>query len=255
MFAKERQDQIAALLKKSGAITTSDLVARFAVSLETIRRDLLTMEQQGRLSRVHGGAVVRGDMKTYTELRVRNNEYAREKDALARAAMQLVQEGDIIAIDAGSTAISFAEALKEVFQKLTVITHSLDVFERLRDHKEFTVLLCAGHYMRNENAFYGALALNAMRCLHATKGFVFPGAVSLKYGICDFNQELLQMQQQILESSDEIYVLADSSKFEKKSLLKLDDMKSNYCYVTDNGLPPELRKLYAENGLRVITDA
>ena len=75
--------------------------------------------------------------------------------------------------------------------------------------------------MRNENAFYGALALNAMRCLHATKGFVFPGAVSLKYGICDFNQELLQMQQQILESSDEIYVLADSSKFARKAGLIL----------------------------------
>ena len=255
MLAKERQNEIDALLQKNGAVTTGDLMTRFDVSLETVRRDLMVMEQQGRLARVHGGAVVHGEMKTYAELRVRNLEYSDEKLMLGRAAAQLVQEGDIIAIDAGSTALGFAEALKARLSRLTVITHSLDVFECLCNYRDFSVILCAGHYMRAENAFYGALTLGVLRELHAPKLFLCPAAVSLRGGICDFNLELFQIQQQMLKIADEVYVLADSSKFEKNALLKLDDMKSNYCYVTDNGLPPELRKLYAENGLRVITDA
>ena len=127
MFARERQEKIYEQLQKSGAVTTSGLVNVFHVSIETIRRDLLAMELQGRLSRVHGGAVAKKDMKPFFDLKKRSAEQCRQKSEISFKAMDCISNGDIIGIDAGSTAVLFAEALKEHFSRLTVITHSLDV--------------------------------------------------------------------------------------------------------------------------------
>ena len=123
MLAKERQEKILELLQRNGAVTTSHLVDLFQVSIETVRRDLLSMEQQGRLSRVHGGAVAKQNMKPFYELEKRNTEYSGEKLALSRKAAEFVSEGDVIGIDVGSTANFFADALKERFSRLTVITY------------------------------------------------------------------------------------------------------------------------------------
>ena len=145
MFAKERQDKIYLMIQKKGAVTTSNLVECFGVSIETIRRDLLSMEQKGQLVRVHGGAVRKNDMNPFLDLQQRNKEYSEQKRELSLKAAEFVCDGDIIGIDAGSTVISFTEVLKEKFSKLTVVTHSLDVFEILRDHENFSVILCGGH--------------------------------------------------------------------------------------------------------------
>lgn len=254
MFAKERQDKIYSLLQQNGAVSTPDLMNIFQVSIETIRRDLLSMEQQNLLRRVHGGAVTAGEMLPFHTLELRNEEHPDEKLELSKIAMQFIQEGDIIGVDAGSTAISFAHTLKEHFSKLTIITHSMDVFNILHRHAEFTLLLCGGHFMQDENAFYGELALNFMDQLHMQKAFLFPSGISLKFGLCDYQQELAQMQKKLLDCSDTAYILADSSKYEKTALLKIDPMKPEYIYITDSGLSEDLKKIYRENNLQVITE-
>lgn len=253
MFAKERQDLIYKKVCENGAVTTADLVQTFDVSIETIRRDLLCMEKGRLLKRVHGGAVAIGEMRRVNSLDMRNEENSREKAELAEAAASLVNEGDIIGIDAGSTAISLANALKENFSKLTVITHSLDVFEILCKHEDFKVILCGGNFLKDENAFYGTLTLDTLSRLNMQKVFIFPSAISLKHGICDYQQDLLQVQKKLLECSDSAYILADSTKFEKQALLKLDETREEYIYITDSNLTEELRKIYKENNINIIT--
>lgn len=254
MFAQERQEKIYDMIQKSGAVTTALLMKTFDVSIETVRRDLLSMENQGRLTRVHGGAVAKSDMKTYLDLNRRNKEHESYKDELSQKAAELVENGDIIAIDSGSTAISFAEALKDRFTNLTVVTHCLDVFKILCNHKEFKLILCGGHFLKRENAFYGELAMDTINRLHVRKAFIFPSAVSLEGGICDFQEELFQIQSRLIKRADEVFILADSSKFEKRALLKLDDMKKEYTYVTDSNLSFELSKLYMENDIKIYSN-
>lgn len=251
MFANERQDQIYDMIQKNGAVTTSTLVDFFGVSIETIRRDLLTMEHNGRLTRVHGGAVTKCGMKPFKELKERNKEFGKQKYELSIRAAEFISNGDIIGVDSGSTAVSFAEVLKEKFSKLTVVTHSMDVFEMLSNHKDFSVILCGGHYLREENAFYGELTLDMLNSLHIQKAFVFPSAVSFEYGIYDYQKDLYQIQKQLLKSSDEIFILADSSKFEKTSLFRLNNMTPEYVYITDHLLQDEIVKLYEENSIRI----
>lgn len=221
MFTKERQHIIEDMPQKNGVVTTSELVTYFGVSIETIRKDLLSMEQEGQLSRVHGGAVVKSDMKPFPELQQRNQEHSEQKAELSLKAIEFISNGDIIGIDSGSTAISLAEVVKDNFSKLTVVTHSLDVFNLLCNHEYFSLILCGGHYMRRENAFYGPLTLDTINNLHIQKSFIFPTAISFDGGIFDYEAELCQIQRQMMKSSDDIYILADSSKFEKRRYLRL----------------------------------
>lgn len=251
MLAENRRDEISELVRKNGAVTTSDMVSRFGVSIETIRRDFLHMEENGILKRVHGGAIAEQKMKRFNPLEERNKEFSREKRELSLNAIRFIEEGDIIAIDTGSTAILFAEVLRDSFSSLTVVTHSLDVFNILCHHKNFKTILCGGHFLREENSFYGSLALDSLRNIHVQKSFIFPSAVSIDFGVCDYNENLFLVQREMTLCAEHIFVLADSSKFEKRALLKVSDMKKEYTYITDSKLAEGLVKLYAENEINV----
>lgn len=253
LFANERRMKIYEILKVQGAVTTLALSQKFRVSVETIRKDLLVMEQNNALIRVHGGAVRTGSVKTYANLSERLEDKKDEKRALSYLAAKLVHEGDILAIDSGSTAIELTEVLIEQFQKLTIITHSTDVFERVNTQSDFEVLLCGGHYLREERAFYGSFVQDMLEKVHVNKVFLFPHAISLKNGICEYLPQLYEVQKRLIQTGDEIIVLADSSKYEKNALLKVCDMKSSFKYVTDAALPEKLKEIYKNNDIQIIT--
>ena len=113
--------------------------------------------------------------------------------------------------------------------------------------------LCGGEYLKQERAFYGVLTMDAYEKLHFQKAFIFPSAVSLAFGICDYQSDLYPIQRLLLRRADQTFILADSSKFEKQALLKVDDMRREYTYVTDNALPAQLQTLYRENDIRIYT--
>lgn len=253
MLAKERYQRILNLLKNNGAVTTNELTTLLDVSLETVRRDLLHLERNGKLQRVHGGAVSSVVMQPYAELPRRLEANPTGKTELCKTASMLVENGDIIFIDSGSTAVFFAHALFARDIRITVVTHSMDVFEILSADNRFRLILCGGFYDSGEKAFYGQLVIDTLKKLHVKKCFLCPTAVSIKGGVCDYNDALAQVQSQAIASSENIIVLADSVKFEKNALLKLCDISANHTYITDSLLPQHYRQIYEEQGISVIT--
>ena len=251
MLVENRKKHITDLLQVRDSVTTAELIQYFSVSAETVRRDLLEMEEENLLRRVHGGAVRVSEMKPFSHLKHRNQENIEKKQALAKAAAEFVHENDFIGIDMGSTANYFAQAVRERCSRLTVVTHALDVFEILRDQKNINLILCGGYYMARENSFYGALTLDILDRLHLSKAFIFPSAISLDAGITDHQQELYLVQRKIVDISDQIFVLADSTKFGKKALLKLDDVRPDYTYVTDSALDDAEYKKYTEQHIKL----
>ena len=253
MLASQRQQEILQQLRSQGAVTVATLTEQFSVSVETVRRDLLTMEKEGLLTRVHGGAVPITEMVSYQPLSRRDQEQSSQKDALARVAATLVNEGDYIAIGTGSTPIHFAQELRKRISNLTVVTYSMGVFNLLKDMPGYRLILLGGQYIPAENSFFGQLTLDTLDSLHVQKSFVFPSAISLDHGIWGFEETLYPLQQKLLQCCDQAYILADSSKFERTALFKVADMRTEYIYVTDPELPEQLQSLYAQNGLTVIT--
>ena len=251
MLAKERQNAIMDLLQENGAVTTSGLVSKFDVSTETVRRDLAELALKGKLMKVHGGAVLKTAMEPNLGLNQRSLIQNEQKRSVARKAISFLKDGDVIAIDSGSTGACFAEALAASPLRLTIITYSLSVFDALRNSPQFKVILCGGRYVPEEQVFWGDLTLSMLRRLHVQKAFLTPSAVSMQFGICDHEGEFVSIQREMIHFADEVFILADSSKFEKQALIQIDEMSRQFHYITDNGLSEELIQLYKNNDYQI----
>lgn len=253
MLSIERQSIIIEAAKKNGAVKTDELIKMFDVSAETIRRDLLALEEQGVLRRVYGGAVVCGGSVPNKNIDERREDFKAQKKELVRFATELISEGDIIAIDEGTTALRFADIIAERFNNLIVVTHSLDVLQRLIKNPDIEVVLCGGSYLRNENALCGELTATCYKNLHVMKSFVFPSAISMDGGIMATTEEMWRIQKVMMSIADEVVVMADSSKFEKSSLYKVCPLNQSYTYITDSGIADALTNLYEENGYKILS--
>ncbi len=253
MFANERMAYICDLLKKNGAVTTANLSSTLGVSIETIRKDLLMLEKEDRLFRVHGGAISNVNSVKRLSLKDRLVLNREEKQILSKAACDFISEGDILAIDTGSTSVEFAEILRLRFNELTVITHSIDVFELLKEKSGFKIILVGGLFMPEENAFYGMPTLETYKTLHANKAFITPAGISLKNGISCCNEPLMVVVRQMIESADKVFVLANSDKFEKTALFRLTSMSDEFTYITDSKISDNLKSLYKENDINIVT--
>ena len=252
MLASQRHNQIQALLQENGAVTIAGLMETFGISMETARRDLASMEKEGLLVRVHGGALPLSTARFYRPLKERMLDQQPQKLAIAHAAVEFVREGDYIFIGSGSTAVAFAQELIKRIRKLTVVTYSLDVFVTLRDVPEYTVLLTGGEYYSKEGTFRGPGAAAFLSSVYVQKSFIFPSVLSLDAGITCRTEELVRRLMPMLRQCDQVYVLADSSKFEQNAIYHIAPMRQNFIYITDKGLPQALQKKYAENHLRFI---
>ena len=251
MFASQRHDQIQMLLRENGAVTIAGLMETFGVSMETARRDLAAMEKAGLLVRVHGGALPLDSTQSYRPLQDRMQFQQSQKQAIARAAAKFVNEGDYIAVGAGSTALAFARELRKHFRRLTVVTYSLDVFDALRDMPEYTLIITGGTFNPAENALIGPATVAFLAEIYVQKAFIFPLMLSLEKGITGHTSPAPQMQM-LARQCDHVYVLADSTKFQKSSIYQISPMRQDFVYITDNNMPQPLRSIYADNHLNFI---
>lgn len=252
MLANERYNIILEILKNRRSVAVSELTQRFGVSIETIRRDLATLERKGLLERVHGGAVSISDqMRGMTSLHERLTENQDLKRELSLKAAELICENDIIAVDAGSTAIEFAKVLCEKFERLNIITYSRDVIDIISEKPNFKLTTTGGEYLAAERVFHGFLAIESLKKLHVSKSFLFPSAISTRYGITINTGEFYELHTALMSISDTVFILADSSKFETTSPIKVCEISSPNAIITDSKIDDMLLQLYVENGAKI----
>lgn len=252
MLASQRHNQIQVMLRENGAVTVAGLMETFGISMETARRDLAAMEKAELLTRVHGGALPLTTARFYRPLKERFQDQHSQKQAIAKAAAALVNDGDFISLGGGSTALAFAQALRNRVRTLTVVTYSLVVFEALRDMPDYTVMLSGGQLNTQEQILTGPAVANFFSGVYVQKAFIFPAVLSLKGGINFYTREITQWIAPMLHQCDQVYVLADSSKFELPVHFQTTPTRQDYIYITDKDLPEDLRQLYAKNNLKFI---
>lgn len=253
MIASQRKQFIQEMLKKNQAVIVAELVDLLEVSKETIRRDLEDLENNKLLVRVHGGAVPAKRMYQYEDINARIMSNMALKKQLAETAIKYIKDGDCIAIDSGTTASVFAMELKKrQFESLSIVTYSSEVFSILSDCPNYRVTVSGGDYLPREKIFYGFLANEAMKKLYFTKSFVVPLAISLEDGAHDCIREVYENQRILLSHADEVFILADSSKFETKGNHKICDLLPEHTIITDKQIPEAIYKLYKEHNLNLI---
>ncbi len=252
MLTEERRQAILALLEQCRSITTADLEQQFSVSGETLRRDLLALESEKKLIRVHGGAMRVDGGVAEKSFAIRHQENIPQKRELAAQAMAFIGEGDVIAVDSGSTGLILCEGLVEQFKNLTVVTNSLMLFQYLSAHSAFRLILCSGEYDRENEAFFGKLTVESIRSLHIGKSFVCPTALSLKHGLTEFAEEVIPVQCAFLAAAEKCFVLADSSKFEQAGLYSSISLQEELTVITDQALGDADYEAYLAAGIDII---
>lgn len=251
MLAEQRHKFILDELAQNKSVTVNGVCAKLGVSAETVRRDLILLETHGKLRRVFGGAVPVELPAHFESLKERFDRNTELKSELSNFAADLIDEGDIVAIDSGSTAKEFALVLSKRFKDLTVVTYSNTVFNILKD--KFPVILVGGEYKESDDYFVGHIAENTLKQLRFNKAVVFPVTLSVSGGIETYTLASVSLQQILMERADRTLVLADSDKFGGHALIKVCDLSEEHIYVTDSRVNPDTVKEFAENGLVLVS--
>ena len=247
MLAQERQNTILAMLNDKRTVQVSELTSRFGASVATIRRDLEALENQGLARRVYGGAVSDTPARIQPLFRERKDTNAAVKQAIGRAAADLIRENETIFLDIGTTTFEVARQLKR-YRNLTVLTNSLPILNELVD-TDLAVFSLGGKMRGAELCFSGDIAMSNLQSFYVDKAIVGTGGITLEQGISDFNHGNAQLRRMIMERSRETIVVTDSSKFGVNAFAIVGDIAKINTIVTDTRIPAD----YADNlrGLQV----
>jgi DeoR/GlpR family transcriptional regulator of sugar metabolism len=250
---RDRIDRVMEILALKGYRSVTELSADLNVSEGTARRYLDRLEEKDLIRRTHGGAYT-DQCITEVDYRVRETVRRAEKEAIGRLAWTLIQPGDSIFIDAGSTAAHLAAAM-DSSRRITVVTNSTIVLQTLESHPNIDTIILAGKAHGPTHSLVGPLAEEAVRQFHFSKVFLGTNGIDLEEGLTQLNVEEVPIKKRVAANSKEVIVLADSSKFNRNVFVSFLPLERVHVIVTDAGISPELRKALEERHIRVLVAA
>jgi DeoR/GlpR family transcriptional regulator of sugar metabolism len=251
LFVQERLDQILALLHRNGRVSVAELSTRFDVSSVTIRSDLANLEEQGRLVRTHGGAVVRPDVGMEPlAFALRKEVRLSEKERIGRAAAGLVRDGDSVILDASTTAWQIARHLKAL-RELTVITNGLFVALEFVDSPGVTVVMPGGSLRAASASLVGEQGACILERYHAQRGFFGAGGFTLEEGLTDTNYYEVELKKRMVERSKEVIAIVDSSKWGQVTLASLVSVDQLNHVIADDSAPRDMVAALRRRGIEI----
>jgi DeoR/GlpR family transcriptional regulator of sugar metabolism len=235
----ERRQSMLDILRKQPGLRVPELAQTLSISEGTVRNDLNALEEEGKLKRVHGGAVL-NDQDQF-----QNNSFVRRfkqnpaaKLAIAREAVGLVNDGDSILLDASSTAYYLAQALSDR-KKLRVMTNGFEVARELAQNSSNTVILIGGVVNNDSSSVTGLLSEKIIAEMHIEKAFFSCSGFSLERGMTEVHFAEAQLKRKAIESSRQVIALVDSTKFGKEDLTPFARADQIAHLITDEGLSAE----------------
>lgn len=246
-FSAQRQRALVRALRANGRIDVADAAAELGVTAETVRKDLIRLEREGLLRRVHGGAVPIEHLAYEPAVSTRV-EFTAEKKRIARAALEhLPAEGSVL-LDAGSTTAQLAELLP-TDRRLTVVTNTLPIAMTLLARPNLTVHTLGGRVRTATSAEVGPWAERSLRDLNVDVAFLGTNALSLDRGLTTPDPAEAATKQLMLAAARRRILLADHSKVGRVSLCRHADLGDVDLFITDTGLSDELYEALVAAGL------
>src|ERR1700730_6702303 len=255
MKAEPRHEQILKLLEGKGILSVAELADRFALSVVTIRKDLDDLASGGLLQRTFGGAVFSNRSLFNNSFRESARQHGQQKHAIASAALEYIQDGDTIILDAGTTTLALAQLMKEEVKSAFVITCSVPVALELSS-AGYDILLLGGMVRNKSLALLGRDTLTILDRYRADKAFLGSSGFTIEKGHTTPNPEDAQVKEAIMRVSREKYVLVDSSKFGDQCLTRFANLRDIDLTITDSRLPKaKIKALEAAGANLRIVDA
>lgn len=253
MLAEDRRKKIVQMLDEGGSVRVGQLSSTFQVTEETIRRDLELLEKDGYLTRTHGGAVKNALDQQEIAFYIRNMRNHEEKEAIGRKAVEFIEPGEVIALDASTTALQVARFLKEGDKKdVVVITHALKVAVTLADCPHITVISTGGVLQQRTMSFVGPIAENALTNYNIKKAFVSCKGLTVEEGITESTDVQATIKGEFLKAAKEVFLLADHDKFGQAALATVAPVTVIQKLITDGKTPALEVERYRSLGIDVI---
>lgn len=258
MLAEARRLKIIDIMSHAGngVVSVSELASQLGVSEMTIRRDMDWLEQRSILTRVHGGAVAyraetlgENEEKPFGD---RLDEANAQKKSIGWAAAQLVQDGDRIILDAGTTTQQVARHLSGK-NNLTVITNNLAVATELSRYPHIDTILLGGNLKHQELCTVGPMVKQGVSILAADKFFLSTTGFSVRHGVTEQEMREVEVKQAMMQSAREVYLTADSTKYGLVHLVRVCPLQAVNAVITDTLMPAEGIAELEADGIQVIT--
>ncbi|WHY67368.1 DeoR/GlpR family DNA-binding transcription regulator [Neobacillus sp. SuZ13] len=253
VLPEERKNEILKELNREGKVKVIDLVEQFQVSEETIRRDLMLLEEKGLLKRVYGGAIKSVFPFEEPPFAHRTTVNQEAKVKIGKKAVELISNGDVIAIDVGTTMLEFAKCIQDK-KDITIITNSLPVSSVLTEslnQNKFTgqILLLGGLLDPKQQSISGSFTEQTLEQFNINKAFISAGGVSIQNGVSNYHLHETLVSRKMVEVSKQVILLTDSSKMDVDTFCKVCPLKKVDVFVCEQAMPeawknhPQLGKL------------
>ncbi len=253
MYPFERKEKIIDRLRKTGRININEDAKLFNVSISTLHRDLEDLEKQGLVKKVTGGAVAGSGIRFASHFDKRLQNQAKEKKAIARKAVQHIQDDTSIYLDHSSTTTYLARELKQrSFKSLLVLTNSLQIPIELGGIQGVQVISTGGAVDSEFKALYGRWVVDSIQRINLNQIFISVGAISAANGLMTQIHFINDLIPELFRRSQHINVLVDSSKFYKLCTFQISPLKPSFTIFTDKGLPEQIRQEIEAKGLKLV---
>ncbi len=250
-YPEQRRELILAKLRADGRADAAAVATELGVTNETVRKDLVALEQLGLLRRVHGGAVPAGRISYEPPMRART-DFAEEKARIARAALQHLPADGAILLDAGSTTSKLAELLPRD-RAMRVYTNSLSIALSLADAPLLTVYTLGGRVRQASSAEVDDWAARSLADINVDVAFLSASAVSLERGLTTTDASEAAVKRLMCASGRRRILLADHSKFGRVSTCRHAELSDMDVVITDDSIEPKLLESIRSSGVYVET--
>jgi DeoR/GlpR family transcriptional regulator of sugar metabolism len=254
VFARERQHHIFRLVEEHGRVFVAELARRFEVSEQTIRKDLLALEQDRRLVRTHGGAITPDRGRPELGFDLRRRLEAEAKAQIGAAAAGLIEDGQTVAFDASTTALEVARCLRERggWHQLTVVTNGIRIAEELAAERGITILMPGGRMRWEALSLVGPWGDGFFRRINVEHAFLGAAGFTIEAGLTDATEEEAQIKRAMVVSAREVTGIIDHTKWGRTALATFCRTDRITRLVTDAPVPQELRAAVARTALDLV---
>ena len=249
MLAAERRRIITERIKAVGQVVVSALSTEFAVSEETIRRDLEALERDGVAVRIYGGAVLAGNDRVAPPYSIRKNTNVEPKVAIAQKLGSLLKDGDTLMVDESSTSAYAVRAIRHL-KNITLITNSVELLRERQD--SWHIISTGGTLKPDVLALVGPHAVRTVKSYHVRYAILSCRGINESLGLADSDDEVVAVKQAMMASCDRVLLLADHRKFDRTGLVSLGRLRDVDKLITDCAPSPEWQKRLADAGVEVI---
>jgi DeoR/GlpR family transcriptional regulator of sugar metabolism len=251
MLPVQRREKILEMIREDGHAKVLLLSKIFKVTEVTIRQDLEKLEKEGFVVREHGGAYLKNVGIQVKNISLQNQDYLTEKSAIAIKALEHIHDGDTIILDSGSTTTEIARIIRG-FKNLTVITNALNIALMLGADPGINLIVTGGEFKAPTLSLTGQKAADFFDKLHVDKLFLATAGITLKSGLTYPSISDIVVKRAMIESADEVYLVADSSKIGKSSFASLGALSLIDYLITDDKIAEKDIVMMKEHDVKLI---